>query len=318
MLQMLHEILLPALVPGLASTLVLVLAARAWRRDRPAEDGTLPPLHSRGAWTLPLLVPGALALAFWSQERMLPFATEAPRHRWHWVPVAIAAAAAPALVAAFTPRPQTLVRRLVASIVLALLVALPAGLLLELPGLDAPTSRALVAAVAFALVLLTLPPAAVRPGPALPWTLMLAFTALSVMALQANFAKLSLVCAAPSAVAGAMLLAGIPMRRWTVGPGGQAILAATLVILAAAGHAYDYAELGAGLWLLAIAGPAALWLFEVPPFRSRDGLAVTLLRCSVGAAPALAAIGLALLRTMAGDDPSGGGGDDGIYGGLGG
>lgn len=304
MMQMIQQAFLPAIVPGMVSTAVLVVLARGWmwRRDRGEDART----HESGAWALGVLFPAAFAFAYWTQSRPFEIASMSAIDL---APVAALLAVVPATLVGLLGRER---RGPLAVALAAWAAALPLTLLLALPLLDGLRERALLGLVAFGGGLALAALAARRPGPALPITLMLAFTALSIVTLQGpgGFA-MPLAAGGVSAIAGGAVATSILRPRWSIGAGGAIGAAVCLPLFAAAGYAYDYAFESWWPWTLAMAGPFLLWIGEAPGLGRRHGVGSTLLRVAIGALPALIAIGIAL---AGGGDTGSGGGSPSDYG----
>ena len=242
---LIQQILWPVILPGSVATLLLLVLWRPWRRepDLEAEAGA--------AWGFPLVVGGAIIVAFASQE--WPAAFPFPQ-RWQWIAVLAAACTLLGVLAAAIRSPVT------SLMVSAGGAAIATGRLIDYGPLAEGIGRVPLALAAGGLVLVMEPLAVRRRGFALPAAAWMAFTGLSVAALHAGFAKLSLIAAGASAAAGAGVVVGMLQPRLSLARGAMTVLAPMFVVLLATAWAYEgRRELGPWPWILLAAVPPLAW-----------------------------------------------------------
>lgn len=305
---LLEQILWPVILPGTFATLLLLVLWRPWRREAD------PQAEAAAAWGFPLAVGVAILVAFVSQE--WPAAFPFPQ-RWQWIAALAAACTLLGVLAAAISSPVA------ALIVSAGGAALATGYLIDYGPLANGVGRVPLAAAAGGLVLLMEPLAVRRRGFALPAAAWMAFTGLSVAALHAGFAKLSLIAAGASAAAGAGVVAGLLQPRLSLARGAMTVLAPMFVVLLATGWAYEGRQsLGPWPWILLAAVPVLAWAGLL--LRPADGPDATPRRRFIAAAGGLllpllamlAAVFIAIANAAPADDGAGEPAyDTSIYGG---
>lgn len=253
-LAFLQQILWPVLIPGTIAGVLLLLAWRPWVRGEHAETG------AGAAWVLPVTAGAGFIVAFISQEWPLP----AYPFGASWQHLLVAAGL------------MTLVGAIASVIRLAwlslLVAAAGTGAALwfvsaEVSHLDDPSPRLMLVGAAIVSVMAIEALAARRPGPVVPALFWLAFTGVSVTILFGGFAKLSLIAAGMSAVAGGAVVCGTLHPRFRAARGGAAVLAAMFVLVLPTAWLYEGgATLGPVPFVLLGLIPLAGWLGELPIF----------------------------------------------------
>ncbi|MFK7960568.1 MAG: hypothetical protein AB8G96_08575 [Phycisphaerales bacterium] len=249
---LLDQILWPVLLPGTIAGVLLLLAWRPWVRGEGAETG-----HG-AAWVLPITAGIGFIIAFFDQAERItwPFPD-----KWHGLAYAAGMLVGVGAVVAT-----------IRSSWLSLLVAAAGAGAVAFYGVDLPTlgdtkGRLLLAGAAVLAVLSTESLATRRPGPVVPALFWLGFTGLSITVLSGGFARLSLMAAGLSAVAGGAVVCGVLHPRFRASRGGAAVLATMFALLLPTAWIYGNQDiLGPTPYVLLAAIPIAGWLGELPIF----------------------------------------------------
>lgn len=204
-------------------------------------------------------VGGGFLLAFHMVEGLpeLP-----PRARWHWLALMGAASAAVGCVHGLWL--GSVVGRIVTGVLLAAVAAL---MLHPLPAIENRWLwKGALGAAVFAIWFGGDTYTARRPGHLVPLTMMLTFSAASVVVvIAASSAKFATLVASLACIAGALMVLSIFAQSRAITSGAVAVMATLLPAWMMTGHFYDYeATQPLAPFALVAFAPLALWLGEIP------------------------------------------------------
>lgn len=292
-----RQLLLSIVLPASIAAVVMVVGWRPWRRSTPVRNG-----H----WSVPIAFGIGFIVSFFIEDGLPRW----PFDRYQWIGPLAAGAAAAGFAHALTPR------RWWSVVLIAVATAVLSGALIAPPGWTTIAARIGLALIVLASVLLLEPLAARRPGPLIPFVLIISFTTTSILFFESGFAKLSIVCGAMSGISTASFLLALLNRNFTLARGGAVWIGALLPALLLIGHAYDQAELPLVCFVLPLAAPLTLWLAEIRRFKRWGPTRAALVATVVALLCNAAALGIALQAGADEGDEDDSGYDIGDYGGY--
>ncbi len=189
------------------------------------------PWHAKPpAWPFPAAIGLGFLLAFVLQEGWPDWP---PVQKWHWLVPTMIAATVLGVTARLFPRTGS--KRLLPELALAFI----AGFAMHFPGQEAIEIRL---GIGIAVLLATLAGRTAvlrRPAIQLPLLGWMLLATLSIMILQASFAKLAILTGAVSAICAAAAVLTALRRPSSLGIGGHLVIGFAVASIAACGAAYD-------------------------------------------------------------------------------